>query len=161
SCGRPVEWSPDRTKILFDNAGPQRREIHILDVASGQSKPLLAQAGEFPVTMPRISPDGKSLVFSAMRAGRERRIHIVPFTGEPVPEGDWTVLVEGTSLDRQPLWAPSGKLVYFLSDRDGARCIWAQPVDMAARKPAGEAFAIHHMHQVRYNLSDIGDPASV
>jgi eukaryotic-like serine/threonine-protein kinase len=160
ACGRPVEWSADRAKLLVDNAGPQRRDIHLLDVASGQSKPLLLH-GEFQLNMPRLSPDGRLVAFSELRGGRARRIYVAPFTGEPVPEKDWTVLVDGSDFDRQPAWAPSGNVIYFVSDRDGARCIWAQRVDMASRKPLGAPFAAHHMHQFRYNLDDIGDPAAV
>jgi Tol biopolymer transport system component/predicted Ser/Thr protein kinase len=160
ACGRPVEWLPDKTKLLVDNVGPERREIHILDVASGQSKPLVKHA-EFQVTMPRVSPDGRLLAFSGVRPGRNRRIYLVPFTGEPVPEKEWTVLVEGSALDRQPTWAPSGDLIYFLSDRDGSRCVWAQRVDTASRRPLGAPFAAHHMHQFRYNLNDVGDPVLI
>ena len=109
ACGRPVEWSADRTKILLDNAGPEHREIQVLDVASGQTKPLLKHS-EFALNMPRLSPDGRLLTFSALRPGRARRIYLVPFTGEPVPEKDWTVLVDGSDLDRQPFWGPSGNL---------------------------------------------------
>jgi Tol biopolymer transport system component len=160
ACGRPVEWSADRTKILLDNAGTEHREIQVLDVASGQSKPLLKHS-EFGLNMPRLSPDGRMLTFTALRPGRARRIYLVPFTGEPVPEKDWTVLVDGTDLDRQPFWGPSGNLVYFMSDRDGSRCIWAQRVDTSNRQPLGAPFAVHHMHTFRYNLNDIGDPAGV
>jgi Tol biopolymer transport system component len=160
ACGRPVEWSPDRAKLLFDNAGPQRREIHILDVATGQTKALL-QHPEYPLTMPRISPDGRLLCFSALRPGRARRIYLAPFTGEPVPPTEWTVLIDGSDLDRQPFWAPSGNLIYFLSERDGSRCIWAQRVDRATRQPAGASFAAHHMHQTRYNLNIAADVAAV
>ena len=160
ACGRPVEWSADRTKILLDNAGTEHREIQVLDVASGQSKPLLKHS-EFGLNMPRLSPDGRLLTFTALRPGRARRIYLVPFTGEPVPEKDWTVLVDGSDLDRQPFWGPSGNLVYFMSDRDGSRCIWAQRVDTSTRQPLGAPFAVHHMHTFRYNLNDLGDPAGV
>ena len=160
ACGRPVEWSLDGTKLLFDNAGPQRRDIHILDVTTGASKPVL-QHSQYQLTMPRLSPDGKLLSFSIVLPGRARRIYLAPFTGEPVPEKDWTVLVDSTTLDRQPFWAPSGNLIYFASDRDGMRCIWAQRVDTATRKAVGEPFAAHHMHQVRHNLMDLGDPAAI
>ena len=111
--------------------------------------------------MPRLSPDGRLLTFSALRPGRARRLYLVPFTGEPVPEKDWTVLVDGSDLDRQPFWGPSGNIVYFMSDRDGSRCIWAQRVDTSNRQPLGAPFAVHHMHTFRYNLNDIGDPAGV
>ncbi len=160
SCGRPVEWFPDKTKILLDNAGAQHREIHILDAASGQTTPLLKHS-EFSVTMPRLSPDGKFIAFSQIRTGRARHIYVVPFTGEPVAEKDWTLVIDGSNLDRQPAWSPAGNAIYFQSDRDGSRCIWAQRVEPATGRPVGAPFAVHHMHQFRYNLNDVGDPAGV
>jgi eukaryotic-like serine/threonine-protein kinase len=160
ACGRPIDWLPDRSKILVDGAGPKQRDIHIVDVASGRSKPLL-QHPDLRLTMPRVSPDGRALTFSQNREGRARRIYLAPFTGEPVPESQWSLLVDGTHFDRQPVWSPSGDIVYFQSDRDGTRCIWAQRVDTATRKAVGPPFAAHHIHQLRYYLTDIGDPAAV
>jgi Tol biopolymer transport system component/predicted Ser/Thr protein kinase len=160
ACGRPVEWLSDKTKILIDSAGAQHRDIHLLDVASGQSKTIV-QAAEFQVTMPHLSPDGRLLTFSSVRPGRARRIYAVPFNGEMVPEKDWILLVVGADLDRQPIWSPSGNAIYFQSDRDGARCVWGQHVDQSTGRAVGAPFAAHHMHQVRYNLNDIGDPAGV
>ena len=159
-CGRPVDWLPDRSKLLIDNAGPKQRDIHILDVATGQAKPLL-QHPEFRLTMPRVSPDGRVMTFAEVRPGRARRINLVPFTGEAVPESQWSVVLDGADFDRQPVWSPSGDIIYFLSDRDGTRCIWAQRVDTSTRKPVGQPFAAHHIHQVRYYLNDVGDPAAV
>jgi eukaryotic-like serine/threonine-protein kinase len=160
ACGRPVEWSPDRAKLFVDNAGPKSREIHLVDVATGQSQALL-QHTEGGLNMPRLSPDGRVLTFSIQRPGRARRIYLAPFTGKPVPEAEWTVLVDGADFDRQPFWAPSGNLIYFLSDRDGWRCMWAQRVDLASRQPAGAPFAAQHMHQVRFNLEGIPDVAAI
>jgi len=159
ACGRPVEWSRDRTMLLLDNAGPRSREIHILDVASGKAN-LLLQHSQYTLYMPRLSPDGKFLCFTAMLPGRARRLYLVPFTGKPVPDKDWTLLVDGSDFDRQPFWAPSGNLIYFISDRDGSRCIWAQRID-ASGHSSGAPFAAHHMHQIRYNLDMVTDVASV
>ena len=154
ACGRPVQWLPDRTKLLIDNAGPNQREIQILDVATGQTKTLLRHP-ESQLTMPRVSPDGRVLSFTMLRPGRARRIYLAPFNGEPVPEQEWSVVIDGTDFDRQPAWASAGNMIYFLSDRDGARCIWAQRVDTATRRPIDAPFAAHHMHQFRYNLNDV------
>jgi len=159
ACGRPVEWSADRTKLLIDNAGPNQREIQIVDVATGRITPILRHA-EFQLTMPRVSPDGRMLAFTQVRPGRERRIYGVPFREELMPEDQWSVLVEGSGLDRQPVWAPAGNTLYFLSERDGARCVWAQRVDTNTRRPVGTPFAAHHLHQFRYSLSEV-DVASV
>ena len=149
ACGRPVDWLPDRSKILVDDAGPKQRDIHILDVATGQSKPLLQH--------PDFRADDAAAVAGRARAGvqpergegRARRIYLVPFTGEPVPESQWSLIVDGTDFDRQPVWSPSGDMIYFQSDRDGTRCIWAQRVDTSTRKAVGEPFAAHHIHQLR------------
>jgi eukaryotic-like serine/threonine-protein kinase len=160
SCGRPVEWSPDRTKLYFDAAGPGEREIHVLDVASGESRPLL-QVSDGAVTFPRLSPDGRFLTFTNVRPGRTRRIYVAPVADAPIPSSQWSVLVDGSDLERQSSWAPSGDLIYFLSERDGFRCIWAQRVDAATRRPIGEPFGAHHLHQTRYTLSSIPDVASI
>lgn len=69
--------------------------------------------------------------------------------------------MDGTELDRQPFWSPAGNLIYFLSDRDGDRCVWAQRVNPATREASGPPFGVHHVHQVRYSLSELGDVATV
>jgi eukaryotic-like serine/threonine-protein kinase len=160
ACGRPVDWLPDRSRILVDNAGPKQRDIHIVDVATGRST-LLLQHPEFRLTMPRLSPDERGLSFSQAKEGPARRIYLVPFTGGMVPESQWSLLVDGKDFDRQPVWSPSGDIIYFMSDRDGARCIWALRVDVSTRKAVGPPFAAHHIHQLRYYLNDVGDPAAV
>jgi len=160
ACGRPVQWLPDRSKLLIDGAGPKQRDIHILDLATGQSKPLL-QHPDFRLNFAQLSPDGHTLVFSQNRDGRARRLYLAAFAGEPVPESQWLLLVDGKDFDRQPVWSPSGDLIYFQSDRDGSRCIWAQRIDASTRKAVGPPFAAHHIHQLRYYLNDIGDPAAV
>jgi eukaryotic-like serine/threonine-protein kinase len=159
TCGRPVEWLADRTKLLIDNAGPQQHDIEILDVTTGKTTGLLHH-GEFQLTMPRVSPDGRVIVFTQVRPGRARRIYLAPFTGQPVPEDQWSVVIDGSDFDRQPAWAPTGSTIYFLSERDGSRCIWAQRVDTATRQAIGSPFAAHHVHQVRYSLGD-ADVASI
>jgi Tol biopolymer transport system component/predicted Ser/Thr protein kinase len=160
ACGRPVDWLADRTTLLFDNAAQGRREIHLLDVATGQSK-LLYRHADGPLNMPRLSPDGRTVVFSMALAGRARRLYLAPFTGEAVPDSDWTMIIDGANFERQPFWAPNGSLIYFLSERDGFRCIWAQRVDIAARRAVGEPFAVHHSHQTRYSLEPIPDVAQI
>jgi eukaryotic-like serine/threonine-protein kinase len=68
--------------------------------------------------------------------------------------------VDGTEVDRQPTWSPSRDLVYFQSDRDGTRCIWAQRIDPATRKAVGPPFAAHHLNQLPYYLNDLREPAA-
>ena len=43
--------------------------------------------------------------------------------------------------------SPNGNLLYFLSDRDGYRCIWMQRLDPASKRPVGEAINVYHFHE--------------
>ncbi|MCP5113883.1 MAG: hypothetical protein GY953_23875, partial [bacterium] len=47
---------------------------------------------------------------------------------------------------------PDGNLLYFLSDRDGHRCIYAQPLDAKTKKPMGPPIDVAHFHQFRRSL---------
>ena len=42
--------------------------------------------------------------------------------------------------------------MYFLSERDGFRCFWAQRLDGATKRPEGEPFAVQHFHQARLSF---------
>ena len=50
------------------------------------------------------------------------------------------------------MWSPDGTLLYFSSDRDGFRCIWAQRLDRDTKRPVGSAFAMYHFHSARRSL---------
>ena len=89
---------------------------------------------------------------------------MAPFRGWPGESGpsraDWIPITDGTEMDRQSYWSPDGNLLYFLSDRDGFRCIWAQPLDAATKRPNGEAKSVHHFHGARRSLRGVGNRAS-
>jgi hypothetical protein len=59
-------------------------------------------------------------------------------------------------MDRNVAWSPNGAMLYFFSDRDGFRCVWAQPLDPATKKPLGSAFNVVHFHQASRSMFDAG-----
>src|SRR5262249_16266867 len=86
-------------------------------------------------------------------AATRRQIFIAPVRGDAVPgEAEWLPVTDGSGLDRNAVWSPDGSLLYFLSERDGFRCIWAQRLDHGAKRPVGAPFAVHHFHQARHSL---------
>jgi hypothetical protein len=75
----------------------------------------------------------------------------------PAPEESWIPITDGKGLDREAAWSPDGNLLYFLSDRDGFRCIWAQRLQPATKRPVGEPSAVLHFHHARRSLRAVGN----
>ncbi len=96
-------------------------------------------------------------------SARERKIYLARFSeNNQIAEQEWKPLTAGASVDeRQPFWSPDGRFLYFLSERDGFRCIWAVRFDPATSKAIGGPFPVHHLHQYRHNLLDFGDVADI
>jgi hypothetical protein len=53
-------------------------------------------------------------------------------------------------------WSADGRLVYFVSGRDGFACIWAQRLDPFTKKTEGEPFPVYHAHASGRSLSNVG-----
>jgi Tol biopolymer transport system component len=160
-CGRPIEWYGGATRILYDQAA-KNTEIGVLDVGTGNTTTILrAQASR--IYTPRRSPDGRLLCFTRLTGPQDRRSYLVKFSDNGlIPEQEWTRLRDGAALDEtQPFWSTDGRFLYFLSERDGYRCVWAVRFDQATSKPVQEPFAAHHLHQFRHSLLDFPDVADI
>jgi eukaryotic-like serine/threonine-protein kinase len=70
--------------------------------------------------------------------------------------GDWIPVTDGENLDDKPRWSPDGNLLYFTSERDGFRCIWAQRLDAVSKRPVSAPFGVYHFHTSRRSLMNVG-----
>ena len=50
-------------------------------------------------------------------------------------------------------WQP--KKIYYFSDADGSRCIWAQRLEPATKTPVGEPFAVLHLHSRQHSVAAV------
>jgi hypothetical protein len=74
---------------------------------------------------------------------------------------EWIPIGAGDQMDRNIAWSPNGAMLYFLSDRDGFRCVWAQRLDPATKHPSGAPFNVVHFHQAGRSMVDAGFNMSV
>ncbi len=148
SCGRPYAFSADGGKLVYQIAGG----LGLLELASGGRMPLVQSAATF--TEVRISPDNRWIAFQEVTAGASR-IWLAPFGACPISRTGWHPLTAGTGWDDKPRWSPDGNLLYFLSDRDGFRCIWGQRLEHATKSPLGPPFAVYHSHNARSSLLNV------
>jgi hypothetical protein len=64
-------------------------------------------------------------------------------------EKDWIPLVSDETDVRPGGWSPDGTLLYFVSSRDGTRCLYVLRIDRNTGKPLGDPIAVHHFHGTR------------
>jgi hypothetical protein len=64
-------------------------------------------------------------------------------------------VTEGRTWDDLPRWSPGGNTVYFTSDWDGFRCIWARRLEPRTRQPQGEPFAVLHLHKMQLSMTTL------
>jgi Tol biopolymer transport system component/predicted Ser/Thr protein kinase len=157
SCGAVMGVSRDGRQILYEPI--QNEDLLMYDSARQETVKLaLRPSPDLILSSSRFSQDGKWVAFHALRnANNTARIWIAPNgPGLPVSQSRWIAVTAGDKLDRDPAWSADGRLLYFISERDGFRCIWAQPLNPVTKLPAGEAFALRHFHSANLSLRQVG-----
>ena len=73
------------------------------------------------------------------------------------PDDQWVQVTDGSDSVNTARWSPDGNLIYFVSNRDGHRCIWAQPLSPGTRRPEGQPGAVCHLHPPGPSLDHLSD----
>lgn len=111
--------SPDGAKVAYllavprnagvDDDGAPWTELHVLDVASGASRPYIA--GKVNIGKPSFTPDGKGIAFLAKREGdKQTALHILPLDG-----GEAKKVVELATSIGEYSFSPAGDRVALLA----------------------------------------------
>jgi serine/threonine protein kinase/Tol biopolymer transport system component len=89
---------------------------------------------------------------AAEQPGRSRVFAVPMREAGPTPENEWVAVTSGEFSDAIPEFSPDGRVLYFMSLRDGFACLWAQRLDPATKKPKDLPFAVQHFHSARRSL---------
>jgi Tol biopolymer transport system component/predicted Ser/Thr protein kinase len=159
-CSGPYGWLPDGSGLLA-RPDADTHNISLYELAGGGAQTLLKHP-EFVLYEARFSPDGRWIAFHVLSSPTTRQMFVAPFHGrQQAPLEEWVAISDGSEMDRNLTWSPDGATLYFLSERDGFRCIWAQRLDRATKRPAGAPFNIAHFHQASRSMVDAGFNMSV
>jgi Tol biopolymer transport system component len=157
ACGLVWDWSSDGRWILFADERQVPISVRAIDTATATTADFLKHR-RYGLVQPHFSPDDNWVVVGAqdVRPGTTQ-IFVVRRPAETMPADDeWIPITDGSTFDDKPRWSPDGRIIYFTSDRDGFRCLWAQRLDATTKRPAGSPLQVYHFHTARRSLFNTG-----
>jgi eukaryotic-like serine/threonine-protein kinase len=131
--GTPIagfDWSPDGARIAWTR-GYNGEGVTILTLATGDTVTLPAPSSPFA---PAWSPDGRSI---AVVAGNSVFVFGTGYFANAGAAELWLVHMDGSpptritddhALNLAPHWSPDGRTLYWISDRDGSRDVYAHRI---------------------------------
>ncbi|MGH9254819.1 MAG: protein kinase domain-containing protein [Vicinamibacterales bacterium] len=123
----PMAFSPDGNRLLFRGSGPPRNiEVVTLDGGRDVNNLLQTPFDEFRAD---VSPDGRWLAYESNESGRSE-IYVRPFPD--VNAGRWQASTEGGT---EPLWARSGRELFYLAPKGEVMAVPVQPSSTFATGP--------------------------
>jgi eukaryotic-like serine/threonine-protein kinase len=124
-------FSPDGRLLALDASWVGPRRIWITDPAGHNPQQASTDVSEAVAHVrPRWSPDGKRIVFQNMEKTKFD-IRVVTLASKELV---W--ITNDLFQDLQPVWSPSGRYIYFTSNRAGGLNLWRAAVSPDG-KPAG------------------------
>lgn len=105
-------WSPDGRQLAYVTFAPDASsEIHVVDLATGQSRALIQRQGSIN-SAPAFSPDGRRLAYTSSRDGAAN-IYVMDLSN-----GRSQQITRHWAIDTEPNWLDNQNLV-FTSGRSG------------------------------------------
>lgn len=88
--------------------------------------------------------------------GRSKIVIVSLQEGIPAGEESWIRVTGEAVWSDKPRWSPDGNLIYYLSDTEGHRGIWAQHLDAANKKPVGDPMSVLHSYELPFSIGPAG-----
>ncbi len=152
-CGIPIQWSADEKRILYIVTVPEvMHKLFWLDLAQHSQTEVAVFRTPSLLVFP--SPDLRWLALYDHTGAGQTKLSVSPVSAagrssDPIP------LTDGQTFNGWPAWSPNGNLIYFPSDRDGFRCLWAVRLNPITRQPVDGPFAVAHFHEARRSAMDV------
>jgi Tol biopolymer transport system component/tRNA A-37 threonylcarbamoyl transferase component Bud32 len=145
-CSHPTSWFTENYLFYTKSNG----EIALLDTHSGSSTVALSGRGDLTLGSAEWSPLHHHLLFTASKGGTSKQAYTVQFpSGGQVAAGEWTPVTAPDELIEQPHWSQDGKVIVYLSKKDGHTCVWGRQFNQNTHSTSGLPFAIKHYHDPR------------
>jgi Tol biopolymer transport system component len=145
ACSNPTAWFGDGA-FFYSESSPTK--IMVMDIRT--EEPHVALDAPFAVSNADWSPANRYLLFTASPDGSRKQVFATSFPLPGAEQGrDWIPITRESEWADRPRWSGDGKTIFYLSNRDGFRCLWGQRFDPALGKVTGPPFAVTHYHNPR------------
>jgi len=155
-CGFVWDWSQDNRRLLAENLSGPLTTIDTIDLVPRQRMTLVRSA-KYDVYQARFSPNGQWIVFTVGSAAQSRLFIAAIRDGKAVSETEWIAIGDRGGWSNKPRWSPDGRLIYFVSRRDGYYCLWAQRVALGKEQPAEGPFNVAHFHKTHLSMMNVAE----
>jgi Tol biopolymer transport system component len=156
TCGYLSDISADGQDILYYDHPP--KGIVMQNIATRQATTILSDKNY--LADPRFSPDGRWVAFHSITGPTSRQVFVALIRpGATIPQSEWIPITDGKGMEREPAWSADGATVYFLTERDGFRCIASRRLDPASKTPVGPLLEVAHFHNARRSLMSFANAA--
>ncbi|MEO1994254.1 MAG: peptidase S41, partial [Planctomycetaceae bacterium] len=162
---RPTAFTPDGARVLFVSRRqdapqatiphPVMSELYSVSTQADRPRQLITT----PAERARFSPNGKQLIYQDFKGFEDywRKHHSSSVTRDiwlwNPKSGKHRKLTQFSGEDRDPVWAPDGKTVYYLSEASGSFNVWK--LNPQKPKQAPVQVTQHKPHPVRFlSISD-------
>jgi len=137
--------------LLLYQVPDARHQFEEFDQRTGLSRTLIKAA--FDLAGPRLSSDLRSIAWHGIPSASRRQVF---HSGYPLGKSSPTPLTDADSMNRNCAWSPDSRTLYFLSERDGHRCIWKHAA-------SGDAtpVAVRHFHSTKQSMAAFGDVGAI
>jgi Tol biopolymer transport system component/predicted Ser/Thr protein kinase len=145
-----VDFFPDNAfALVLPTTG---RELDKMNLRTGELIPLLTPVGE-SILASSLSPDGKWLAWLAGLQDGRLAFRVTPLEGRPGEARDTITVAETDYYIGSPAWAPNGRWLYYLSEKNGRCVIMARELDPRTKKPIREEREVYVPPESRFMLN--------
>lgn len=158
-CGRYVSgWTPGGA--IITNMMASTFHVAAVDPSTGRVSDVIAKLRTF---FAHVSHDGRWITFYEWPQPDRTREFVAPFKkDQPIPERAWIPVTDGQTVDEEAAWSEDGRTLYFVSERDGFRCLYGVGFDPDTGKIVSPPVAILHLHGTRRTMIPTGErPARI
>ncbi|HET8546794.1 MAG TPA: hypothetical protein VFL57_02260, partial [Bryobacteraceae bacterium] len=158
-CGPPTDFAANPDRILFERIRGGG-SLMMLEPDSGTAVEMVpvSREGQY-VFAGRFSPDARWIAFHALvERTSPKRVFVAPVrNGRGLGQAHWLPATDVDAEEADATWSPRASMLYFLSGRDGFRCVWARKFDSARAAFKGDAVPVMHFHSARRSLTMLGE----